>query len=362
MMPNQTPSAIGVDSGSLQSALVNSDVVDQRSHDPLMATGEVRQVGIQDVARALKRSSITHEGVTQEQINRVKEMHDTFAEGAEMNFNYNTLLLVASVLAGLGLAAGSTTTVIASMLVSPIMGPVVAVAYGGTISDRKLVWQALKTECISLIWCILVGAIIGGAAGWTEMASNWPNAEQAGRCTWSNFFVGLPVAFFSGLGVAVSLLDEQTSCLVGVAISASLLPPAVNAGMMWVAYRFFDKNRGEGYWDETYDDDYINSISRKDFRYGGMISLLLTIANIVLVIVASMIMFRLKERLPIRKKVFWEDLRIARKIYENRAFLADHPPNDQPSPTLYTKVDSPNTVDIVKTKDAEEAMEVQISP
>ena len=34
------------------------------------------------------------------------------------------------------------------------------------------------------------------------------------------------IAFFSGLGVALSVIDDQTSSLVGVAISASLLPPA----------------------------------------------------------------------------------------------------------------------------------------
>jgi len=50
--------------------------------------------------------------------------------------------------------------------------------------------------------------------------------------------VALPIAFFSGLGVAVSLLDDQTSSLVGVAISASLLPPAVNASILWIAYAF----------------------------------------------------------------------------------------------------------------------------
>ncbi len=127
------------------------------------------------------------------------------------------------------------------------------------------------------------------------MAERWPNSEQVGRCTWENFFVGLPVAFFSGLGVAVGLLDDQTNSLVGVAISASLLPPAVNAGMMWVAYGYFDRNRDEGSFTGNYDDEYINSISREDFRKGGMVSLLLTLANIVLVIIASMIMFRLKE-------------------------------------------------------------------
>lgn len=41
---------------------------------------------------------------------------------------------------------------------------------------------------------------------------------------------GMIVAIPSGMGVALSLLDQNTGGLVGVAISASLLPPAVAAG------------------------------------------------------------------------------------------------------------------------------------
>ena len=117
-MENATPSAIVVDNDKAQSYLVNSEVVEQRGDDPLISNTEVRPVGLHDMAHVLRRSSVTIEGVTQEQIARVKKMHDKFSEEAEMNFNYNTLLLVASVIAGLGLASGSTTTVIASMLVS----------------------------------------------------------------------------------------------------------------------------------------------------------------------------------------------------------------------------------------------------
>lgn len=41
---------------------------------------------------------------------------------------------------------------------------------------------------------------------------------------------GIVVAIPSGMGVALSLLDQNVGGLVGVAISASLLPPAVGAG------------------------------------------------------------------------------------------------------------------------------------
>ena len=46
------------------------------------------------------------------------------------------------------------------------------------------------------------------------------------RGTPTNLYAGIAIAFFSGLGVALSVIDDQTSSLVGVAISASLLPPA----------------------------------------------------------------------------------------------------------------------------------------
>ena len=48
--------------------------------------------------------------VTWEQLERIVDMHDKLAAGVDMDFNYLTLLLVASVVAGLGLALDSSTT------------------------------------------------------------------------------------------------------------------------------------------------------------------------------------------------------------------------------------------------------------
>lgn len=104
------------------------------------------------------------------------------------------------------------------MLVSPIMGPVIGAAYGSTINDWKLVRLSLRNELISLVFCIIVGLVVGAITGVTTLADDWPTDEMRSRATWTNFLVALPVAFFSGLGVAVSLLDDQMSSLVGVAI------------------------------------------------------------------------------------------------------------------------------------------------
>ena len=59
----------------------------------------------------------------------------------------------------------------------------------------------------------------------------WPTDEMADRGTLVGFYTGIAIAIPSGFGVALSILGNNTSSLVGVAISASLLPPAVNAGI-----------------------------------------------------------------------------------------------------------------------------------
>jgi len=275
---------------STGSAVVDpKDYIEQAKTTPkgsLKSNRARRRAELKDIIDLIRRDDEFAE-VTLEQVERVRIMHDRFAEGARFSFNYNTLLLVASVIAGLGLVSDSSTIIIASMLVSPIMGPVVALAYGTSIRDWKMVRSAAEVEAISLLFCVAVGAVIGGITGATTLAESWLTSEMYNRATLSNFLVGIPVAFFSGLGVAVSLLDDQTNSLVGVAISASLLPPAVNCGAIWVAFAFYEKGKYTGDEDEEY--------TWVTFRRAGLMSLCLTLANIIFIWISSMLMFRLKE-------------------------------------------------------------------
>lgn len=81
---------------------------------------------------------------------------------------------MASVVAGFGLVANSTAKmIIASMLVLPIVGPVIALGYGTTIYDRKMVGLALRNELISLAFCILVGIVIGACTGWVSTCQEY---------------------------------------------------------------------------------------------------------------------------------------------------------------------------------------------
>lgn len=137
---------------------------------------------------------------------------------------------------------------------------------------------------------------------------NWPTGEMAGRGSVSGLIVGIGIALPSGVGVALSVLGNNTSSLVGVAISASLLPPAVNCGMCY-AYALIGP--------------YLHGDSVDPVQYFniGSVSFLLTILNILCVYIAASLMYKVKEVVPLPSKTrFWaHDVAVARNFSRRAA-------------------------------------------
>ena len=128
--------------------------------------------------------------------------------------------------------------VVASMLVSPIMGPVKGVAFGMWFQRYDLALIGVRNEVVSLLICVMVGFVVGFAWWLCEGGINGnvfeqPTTEMHDRGQWSSVWAGFWIAFVSGLGVALAALGDYMGTIVGVAISASLLPPAVNCGMLF---------------------------------------------------------------------------------------------------------------------------------
>mmetsp|Transcript_98589 Transcript_98589/g.283278 ORF Transcript_98589/g.283278 Transcript_98589/m.283278 type:complete len:179 (-) Transcript_98589:149-685(-) len=111
------------------------------------------------------------------------------------------------------------------------------------------------------------------------------------------------------MGVALSILENNASSLVGVAIFASLLPPAVNAGVCW-AFAILIRIGKIGHVNEDSNGNPYN------FNVIAGISFVLTILNIVCIWFSGIGMFYIKEVAPTRaKSAFWSrDIKIARAI------------------------------------------------
>lgn len=157
---------------------------------------------------------------------------------ADLSFDYVAMVFIASGIAVGGLVTNSSVIVVASMLVSPIMGPVKAVGFGFWFKRYDLARIGVVNEVISLVICIAVGFLMGFVWYLVEGAASGdvysqPTDEMVSRGEDATVLAsGSVIAFVSGLGVALAALGDYMGTIVGVAISASLLPPAVNSGML----------------------------------------------------------------------------------------------------------------------------------
>ena len=147
-------------------------------------TRKIKKEDVKDIFRA----STNVGSVSPEQVARIKMMHDKISDGVSWDFNYGCLLTVASIVAGLGLVTDSATTVISSMLLSPIMGPVIGMSYGLIIWDLPLIKRSARNEVVSILACIIFGMIIGKrsrALAWSLVA----------YCTWRILIPRSPLLF-----------------------------------------------------------------------------------------------------------------------------------------------------------------------
>lgn len=210
------------------------------------------------------------------------EVYTKVRAGAGKSLDYIVFVIAAAIIASVGLTRDDVVSTVASMLISPIMGPIMGVTFGAAVNDWALVKMSIANELLGLGLCIVTGFIVGLIfSPWAD-EWNWPSEFMESRGDPIALLVGLAIAIPSGLGVALSITGANTSGLVGVAISASLLPPAVNAGLCWGLAAA------------------VSSVDRWEvFRIGGY-SLLLTLVNIFAIIITAYGGFRFKEILPAR--------------------------------------------------------------
>ena len=150
--------------------------------------------------------------------------------------------------------------------------------------------------------CVLVG-FLGGLCELPLAEKDgrpWPVQQMRDRGDLQGFYQGIAIAIPSGFGVALSVLGDNTACLVGVAISASLLPPATNCGML-LAYATLNSQYPVQPGSERVAYTSLELVEMSAW------SLMLTTGNIICIWIAGVIMFRIKEVSPIpEKSEFWD--------------------------------------------------------
>ncbi|TVQ93665.1 MAG: TIGR00341 family protein [Chromatiaceae bacterium] len=152
-------------------------------------------------------------------------LHAGIAKGAELNKHFVLLIVLSTVAATIGLAEDNVAVVIGSMIIAPLLGPIIALAFATAGGNRSLAQRAAVTAVVGLTLAILLSF----AVGWV-----WPvsvtNAEVMART--QVHLASIVLALTAGAAGVMALTSGLTSTLVGVMVAVSLLPPASVFGLL----------------------------------------------------------------------------------------------------------------------------------
>lgn len=134
------------------------------------------------------------------------------------------VLMIAVVMASIGLNVNSTAVIIGAMLISPLMGPIMGIGYGIGINDFELIKKAFRNINLAVLFSLFSSTLYFLISPLSEASS-----ELLARTTPTIWDV--LIAFFGGMaGILASTRKEKSNVLPGVAIATALMPPLCTAG------------------------------------------------------------------------------------------------------------------------------------
>ncbi|XP_074035150.1 uncharacterized protein isoform X1 [Leptinotarsa decemlineata] len=241
---------------------------------------------------------------------------------ASLTFDFIFLILISTTMCAIGLVENSNVYLLSSMVICPMMGPVMAGTFGSVIQHRGLLKIGVRNEIIGMGIATLVGFCYGSViCAFTDIygTQTWPTYEMLSRGELRYLWVGCLIALLSGAVVALGVLSDNIASLVGVAISTSITPPAVNAGLLWsLASIYFLKGDLTTRLEQLTLHNYYFDDPISELIALGAVSICITFTNIICIYAAGIIVFKIKEVAPIHpkdnaRKRFWKhDIKIAR--------------------------------------------------
>jgi uncharacterized hydrophobic protein (TIGR00271 family) len=144
-------------------------------------------------------------------------------DGARLDARYALMVTLACGIALLGLLQNSVAVIIGAMLISPLMGPIIALGMSLATFDFASMRRALKTLAtgIALALAIAIGIVLV-----SPLQEATP--EILGRTEPTLF--DLLVAVLSGIAGAYATITRKGETIVGVAIATALMPPLAVVG------------------------------------------------------------------------------------------------------------------------------------
>lgn len=152
------------------------------------------------------------------------DIKTSIRSGAKLKGANMCILIVSIIIASVGLNMNSSEIIIGAMLISPMMGPIMGIAYALATDDLKFFRRALAALGIQIIISVITSTLY---FLFTPISSPSTALLARTRPTVWDVIIAIAGGLAGGIGLT---RKEKGNIIPGVAIATGLIPPLCTAG------------------------------------------------------------------------------------------------------------------------------------
>ncbi|MDE7025775.1 MAG: TIGR00341 family protein [Paramuribaculum sp.] len=152
------------------------------------------------------------------------EAEKSIRDGVSFRGTNIIILILAILIASLGLNTNSTAVIIGAMLISPLMGPIIGIGLGVGVHDFDLIKRCLRNLGMATVFSVIASTVY-----FLISPVNEGHSELLARTSPTIYDV---LIGFVGGGAGIIALGSRNkgNVIPGVAIATALMPPLCTAG------------------------------------------------------------------------------------------------------------------------------------
>jgi uncharacterized hydrophobic protein (TIGR00341 family) len=154
-----------------------------------------------------------------------EELYQDIKSIASGSRTFYLMVFLSSCVAAIGLLRGNVAIIIGAMVIAPLLGPNMGMAFAATLGDLKLAKKSFLTIASGSALALLTAVCIGRFA-----TVDLNNPEIVSRMHVS--YGDIVLASASGAAGALSFTAGVSGALIGVMVAVALLPPLMVFGLL----------------------------------------------------------------------------------------------------------------------------------
>lgn len=154
-----------------------------------------------------------------------EELYADVTSSAELTPVYISMVILSTLVAGVGLILDDVATIIGAMVIAPLLAPNVSLALAITLGDVKLGLNSLKANAAGLFASLGIAFLMG-----LVLTVDLESEQLVSRTLVS--LEHIIIALAAGSAGVLAFTRGVPGTIVGVMVAVALLPPLVDVGLL----------------------------------------------------------------------------------------------------------------------------------